>query len=587
MNQKSNYYKYLSLFLLILSLLDGYITFKAWNKYKIDFLLGVGIFIFLILLILVGYFFNKYTKYRTISYLINSWPNSFDKRINYEQIKNLWKFKEQFKVLRNKDIFHVDNQTAEDLNIDDLFEEISTCLTSPGEQTLYHMLRSLNLNSKELNKLEKILNEINSNSSLRSELQFNFYTLGKQFKGSILDLLFSNKKPTNSKKIIINISSIVFPITFFIGLFLGSRGIALSFFSALIAMTIENSLCKDFDELGTSTSYLGYMLSTAKKLTSIDSEILSDDINDLKENLEPLNKFRKSFAIVIEAICTENPFLQFLVTLFFLRPKTGEEMLHLINDHRDNLLNIYYTIGKLDSYMSIASYRERMESYSIPKFTEKEKYINISELTHPLVDNCVTNDILIDNNGILLTGSNMSGKSTFMRTIGINILLAQSINTVPSKKYEGSFFTLFTSLSIIDDINSGDSFYLAECKSILRMLNNTNSSYSSLYMIDEIFKGTNPIERIAASTEIIKYLTKNKSVAIVATHDLVLAENCPNNYKCYYFTENVDQIHGLSFDYKLKNGICKSGNALKVLEYLSYPKEITDFAKENLNNSIN
>lgn len=177
----------------------------------------------------------------------------------------------------------------------------------------------------------------------------------------------------------------------------------------------------------------------------------------------------------------------------------------------------------------------------------------------------------------------MSGKSTFMRTIGTNILLSQTIYTSLCSNYTGSFFRILSSLSISDDVTQGKSYYLGECNSLLRILNSIEEKTPAFCIIDEIFKGTNPIERIASSKEILKYIMDRNALAIVATHDLELAETCNNNYLCHYFCEDVDEEKGLTFDFKLKTGICHSGNALKLLNFLGYPKEIISNSIKSIN----
>ena len=94
--------------------------------------------------------------------------------------------------------------------------------------------------------------------------------------------------------------------------------------------------------------------------------------------------------------------------------------------------------------------------------------------------------------------------------------------------------------------------------------------------IDEIFRGTNPIERISTSAEILLYLNKYKTISIVATHDRELVDILKKHYEFYYFSENIDLSKGLSFDYKLKSGISQTRNAIKLLEYMKYPMEIVE-----------
>jgi len=117
---------------------------------------------------------------------------------------------------------------------------------------------------------------------------------------------------------------------------------------------------------------------------------------------------------------------------------------------------------------------------------------------------------------------------------------------------------------------------MAEVESILRIIKALEKDEPVFCPIDEIFRGTNPIERISMSAEILTYLNNKKTISIVATHDRELVDILRENYEFYYFSENVDSNKGLSFDYKIKKGISQTRNAIKLLEYMCYPKEITD-----------
>ncbi len=159
----------------------------------------------------------------------------------------------------------------------------------------------------------------------------------------------------------------------------------------------------------------------------------------------------------------------------------------------------------------------------------------------------------------------MSGKSTFLRMLGANIVLAQTMNFVMAKEYEGCFLNIVSSIAPKDDINAGKSYYLAEAESILRIIKALEKDVT-------VF--CNPIERISSSAEILSYINERNAIAIVATHDRELTDMLKDEYEFYYFSEDIDDNTGLSFDYKLKKGVSKTRNAIRLLEYIGYPNEI-------------
>lgn len=249
--------------------------------------------------------------------------------------------------------------------------------------------------------------------------------------------------------------------------------------------------------------------------------------------------------------------------------------INLIKKYQEDLKKIYVTIGEIDALLSIGAYRQGLKNYFHPEFTDEDRYLEAKDLVHPLIDEAVSNSISIKDKGIILTGSNMSGKSTFLRTIGVNAVLAQSIYITTASYYKASFFKIMTSISPEDNIMGGKSYYFREAEALLRIIEEGGEDYSLLCIIDEIFRGTNPVERINASIEILRYLEVHNSLAVVATHDIELTDMLKDKYNLFYFTEDIDK-EGMIFDYKLKEGVCRTRNAVKLLKFLNYPKEIIE-----------
>ena len=193
------------------------------------------------------------------------------------------------------------------------------------------------------------------------------------------------------------------------------------------------------------------------------------------------------------------------------------------------------------------------------------------------------NDISIGQGGVIITGSNMSGKSTFLRSIGICALIAQTFYMVLADKYEAPFYHIMSSISPSDSIVDGKSYYLREAESILRIIKQCGQKHPILCIVDEIFRGTNPVERISASAEIMDYIISNNATAIIATHDLELTELMQSRYECYYFAEDVNSDEGIKFDYKIRKGVSNTRNAIKLLTYLGYPESIVKKAEERIN----
>lgn len=572
MKRKLLIYKYLTYIFAALSIATIYFTFKLGPQLG-GRIYQIGIFLFIIFIVISSNLFDKSRKFNEILYLISSWPNAYDSKFDFNKIHKF--YYEYGPKSLNENTFHdIDDQTAHDLNVDEVFKKISNCSSTPGEQMLYYILRTPKTNSAELIERNKIIDKFKNDENLRSTIQQIFSNLGKQRKGEIFNL-FNTETVVNKSKVLlynlIALSSVVALVWFIIDgadkipTFIGIFAIYM-FISLRTASEIEYEL--------TSLQYLGDFIRASKELSKIDDPTLKDEIDKIKERVDLFSKIDKK-TLFIYSQGALDIFIETINALFLTRIRSYYSIINIIKKNRQELMELYALVGKIEAYISVSSYRTKLKNYSLPNFTDnKNNLFKIENACHPLLEDGIPNSINLNNKGVILTGSNMSGKSTFMRTLALNMLLAQSIYTCLCDDYNASFFRVMSSLSISDDVLSGTSYYLEECNAVLRILNSLDEEVPAFCIIDEIFKGTNPIERIATSKQILKYIMNRNALSIVATHDLELAETCNDKYLKYYFCEDVDENEGLIFDFKLKEGICNTGNAIKLLSYLGYPNEI-------------
>ena len=572
MKRKLLIYKYLTCVFAALSIATIYFTFKLGPQLG-GRIYQIGIFLFIIFIVISSNLFDKSRKFNEILYLISSWPNAYDSKFDFNKIHKF--YYEYGPKSLNENTFHdIDDQTAHDLNVDEVFKKISNCSSTPGEQMLYYILRTPKTNSAELIERNKIIDKFKNDENLRSTIQQIFSNLGKQRKGEIFNLFNTETFVNKSKVLLYNLialSSVVELVWFIIDgadkipTFIGIFAIYM-FISLRTASEIEYEL--------TSLQYLGDFIRASKELSKIDDPTLKDEIDKIKERVDLFSKIDKK-TLFIYSQGALDIFIETINALFLTRIRSYYSIINIIKKNRQELIELYALVGKIEAYISVSSYRTKLKNYSLPNFTDnKNNLFKIENACHPLLEDGIPNSINLNNKGVILTGSNMSGKSTFMRTLALNMLLAQSIYTCLCDDYNASFFRVMSSLSISDDVLSGTSYYLEECNAVLRILNSLDEEVPAFCIIDEIFKGTNPIERIATSKQILKYIMNRNALSIVATHDLELAETCNDKYLKYYFCEDVDENEGLIFDFKLKEGICNTGNAIKLLSYLGYPNEI-------------
>ncbi|MEW9124526.1 MAG: hypothetical protein AB2421_17575, partial [Thermotaleaceae bacterium] len=182
-------------------------------------------------------------------------------------------------------------------------------------------------------------------------------------------------------------------------------------------------------------------------------------------------------------------------------------------------------------------------------------------------------------NSCIITGSNASGKSTFIKAIAINAILGQSINTCMADEMILPCSKIITSMAVRDDLMAGESYYIKEIKYLKRIIEGLSEERLVICVIDEILRGTNTEERIAASASILKFLHNKNCIAIVASHDIELTQILDNIYDNYYFTEQMEE-KDIVFDYKIYRGVSNSKNAIKLLKYVGFPDEIIAEAKK-------
>lgn len=580
MKKKLLIYTYLTFISVALSIATIYFTFKLGPQFG-GRTYQIGIFLFIILIVISSKLFDKSRKFKEILFLISSWPDSYDSKFDFDKIHKFY-YEYGPNYLNEKNFHNIDDQTSHDLNIDEVFKRISNCSSSPGEQMLYYILRTPKTDEAELIKRNKIIEKFKNDENLRSTIQQIFSNLGKQRKGEIFNL-FNTEAVVNKFKVLlynlIALSSVGVLIWFIID---GSNKLPMFIGIFTIYIIIATRTAVEIEYELTSLQYLGNFIRAAKELSKIDDPILKEDIDKISERLNLFSKIDKK-TMFIYSQGELDIFIETINALFLTRIRSYYSIINIIKQNRQELIELYALVGKVEAYISVASYRTKVINYSLPNFTDgKNNLFNIENAYHPLLENGIPNSISLNNKGVILTGSNMSGKSTFMRTLALNILLSQSIYTSLCDKYNASFFRIMSSLSISDDVLSGTSYYLEECNAVLRILNSLEEDIPAFCIIDEIFKGTNPIERIATSKQILKYIMNRNALSIVATHDLELAETCDDKYLKYYFCEDVDENKGLIFDFKLKEGICNTGNAIKLLSFLGYPTEIINNSTKDI-----
>jgi DNA mismatch repair ATPase MutS len=173
----------------------------------------------------------------------------------------------------------------------------------------------------------------------------------------------------------------------------------------------------------------------------------------------------------------------------------------------------------------------------------------------------------------------MSGKTSFIRTVAINVITGLTINTCFAEHFSMPRVRIFSAIRISDDLMNDRSYYFEEVMTIKEMIDKSKGGNLNLFLLDEIFKGTNTVERISAGKAVLSSLNEENNIVFVSTHDIELADLLRNEYDLYHFSEIVDH-KTVNFDYKLKEGKLKNRNAIRILQINDYPENIIKEAIE-------
>lgn len=301
---------------------------------------------------------------------------------------------------------------------------------------------------------------------------------------------------------------------------------------------------------------------------------------DIQKTLQALRPLRKQlstfrFSIKLESdIAILAYFFIEMVNVFFLREVIPvSKAFFLLQGRQEQIEEVFRYFGLVDALCSVSELRDGLPYYTLPEACDEGETLHAEGLYHPLIEHCIPNDITLCGSSVLVTGSNMSGKTTFIRAIGLNLLSAQVFHTCFARSFRFPMDTaLFSAIHLEDSLMEGKSFFLQEVQIVREMLE-VGKGRRQLFLLDELFKGTNTVERIAIAKAVLSALAHKNSIVFASTHDVELASLLENEYESFHFCECVAD-NTLSFDYKLKPGPATERNAIRIIEMCGYPKEV-------------
>lgn len=543
-----------------------------------------------------GFYDKKKYKERIRRMLRDDFGTVSEEEYSAEKLKSLQSY---FRAVK-RDAYDVDDITWNDLELDELFMVMNRTVSAMGEEYLYAMLRQPQFDPEEMMERERLISFFLNNEEKRIDVQAALYQIGKQRKYSVYESMNYIKNIKRES----NLPHILAIVILFGSLVFAFLKPAIGVIAAVVV--VSYNLTAYMKRRGELDAYLSSVIHLIRLLYATE-DVAKLDVPELSAyaaRMKALNKHFAAFKRNFWIIGSKKPtgdimdmFVSYLRMLFHIDLIKFNSMLKIYDKHVDELNELYEVVGYLDALCAAASFRALLgeEGYCVPELLSEslpkaeggnagdsgKRWSPVYEaegLYHPLLDAPVTNSIRT-NRSVLLTGSNASGKSTFLKSVAMGALLAQTVHTVPAKTYRASYFQILSSMALRDNMQGSESYFIVEIKSLKRIYEAAKAPVCTLCFVDEVLRGTNTVERIAASREVLSGLANSgRTICFAATHDIeltyLLEKDCDN----YHFEETVTD-NKVEFDYMLHEGRAISRNAIKLLRMLGYPAEVIERAE--------
>ena len=375
--------------------------------------------------------------------------------------------------------------------------------------------------------------------------------------------------------------AIMTSVLYLLGILPGYPALIMLLFNGSLLYKIKPMIEEVYQETSKSINTLRAYEAMIRRIedSEFDCQVLSGLRNSFVDRSERASLTIKELKNILSRIETRENGFYFLLDAYLLL-----DIIWLLQAERWKSLHSTYvntwfeTISTFEMQVSLGLAAYNQDQYSFPRFVPTKYTFSCKNLGHPLIPLAerVTNDFNLEDQGmvVVLTGSNMSGKSTFLRTIGVNIVLARLGAPVCATDMELGNFNLFTSMRTTDSLEQHVSSFYAELERIRQLIQMIEKGTPTLFLLDELLKGTNSVDRNAGSTALIKQLGKGPSFGLISTHDLALGKLSEEFENIVNYSFNSELKNGkLLFDYKLRAGLSQSFNASELMTQMGIEME--------------
>lgn len=451
-----------------------------------------------------------------------------------------------------------------------LYQYINVAKTAYGRRRVSELLTDSKTTKEDILFNQEAVCELSNNVKCHIELEAllrNYYKISQEDRPRQMDNAInniSNKVELKKSSLWVAILSIIVVLTVII----------LSIFKVVpyiivpIVILLNFLITSYFSNIGEINSnlitvgslFLGY--NDIIKYIEVN-DFNSKELNNIKNDIMTNKKALKEFNIINSFISSSNNIIYRIIFdgLFSIDTFMSYLFVKWQKKKCDSIKNIALSIAKLEGLLSLSVIGLVKDTHVVPKVSQEFKF---EELYHPLIseNNAVKNDFKFEGMNII-TGSNMSGKTTFMRTIGVNYLLFKAGGIVCANSFNAGIYKIMTSMKVVDEMTNGISTFYGEVLRIKSIVEESENDENLLVLVDEIFKGTNTLDRLTGAKAFIEKINKSNIKAIITTHDFELCNiKGVNNY--HFLEHYIDDK--IKFDYKIHDGISQTRNAIYLLK---------------------
>ncbi|MEG1814121.1 MAG: hypothetical protein RR337_12590 [Clostridia bacterium] len=473
------------------------------------------------------------------------------------------------------DACSVDDITWNDLGMDAVFQKLNHTHASVGAEALYAMLRDVGTPDTALALRGKWIAWLAAHTPAREQAQGALHALGRTRFHGAYPYLFNPQYRAPRRAypffvlaalpLVLTALGFIWPACFFM--------LPISFLVNALVYYRTHTLWKSEQS---AIRHLAAVLHCANRLSTLKLPGMADWLDEVRPLCALLKPIARWNALYAMQRTSEMDFLtDYLRIMLQLDMISLTRLSRFLSGHAQAVARLYALVGELDACCAVASVRTANPQCVAPEFCASRTVTAVG-LAHPLVRKPVKNDLIWSQNA-LITGSNASGKSTFIKAMAVNAILAQSVLTCWADKFVMPRAQVMSSMALRDDLASGESYFIVEVRSLRRIVGAIGSALPTLVFVDEILRGTNTVERIATSAALLNYLCGLNALLMAATHDIELTYLTPG-YLQRHFREEMTEA-GMTFPYKLMDGPCTTRNAIKLLDVMAFPSAVIQQAR--------